>query len=161
MTPISSASTLIGNGRTHRAPAAALDGEALEIDAGLERVRHGIEEVQRMASNVEADEVVREHALEHLAAPRQHAERLGVRPRDVPEQRHAQIGTPLLDEARREREVIVLDEHERRLVADFLHDGVGEALVDLAVALPVRQAEPRPHVGDVAQRPERAVREAE
>ena len=85
---------------------------------------------------------------------------LGVRPRDVPEQRDAQVGTRLAQVPGHEREVIVLEHDERGLIAHLLEDRLGEAAVHIAIALPLLATEARPHVGDVAQRPEPAVCEA-
>ena len=51
-------------------------------------------------------------------------------------------------------EVVILHQHHRVFAAGLGHHGIGEALVHRAVLLPVRLAEHRPHVGDVAQRPQ-------
>jgi len=56
--------------------------------------------------------------------------------------------------------VVVLHEDDGALVADLVDDGVGEAPVDLDVLPPVVFVEDRPRVGDVAERPERAVGQA-
>ena len=113
-----------------------------------------------MLADVEADQVVGEQSFEDLGAPRQDPKHLGIRPRDVPEHEHLEIRTPFLDRGGGERQMIVLDEHESRLVADLLERGLGESPVHLPVSLPVFESEARPHVGDVAQRPQRRVGEA-
>ncbi len=59
-----------------------------------------------------------------------------------------------------EREVIVLDEHDRIVAVRFGDDRVGEALVDFLILEPVGTAEDRMRMGQVAQRPQRFVREA-
>ena len=46
-------------------------------------------------------------------------------------------GSLLADHRRQQREVVVLHQHDRVLAARLGHDGVGEALVDVAVVLPV------------------------
>ena len=69
-------------------------------------------------------------------------------------------GSLLADHRRQQREVVVLHQHDRVLAARLGDHRIGEALVDVAVVLPVRFAEHRPHVGDVAQRPHALVGEA-
>ena len=49
--------------------------------------------------------------------------------------------------------MVVLHQHDRVLAARLLDHRIGEALVDLAVLLPVGFAEHRPHMGDMTQRP--------
>ena len=61
---------------------------------------------------------------------------------------------------RQQGEVVVLDQHDRVVAAGLGDHRVGEALVDRPVGLPVALAEHRPHVRDVAQRPEAFVGEA-
>jgi hypothetical protein len=113
-----------------------------------------------VAGNVEADQVVGQHALEDLALPRQDTEHFRVGPRDVPEQGDVQIGPALLEELGGHRQVVVLNEHQRRTVADLVEHRFGEAAIDLAIALEVAEPEARPHVDDVTQRPQRSVGEA-
>ena len=69
-------------------------------------------------------------------------------------------GSLLADHRRQQREVVVLHQHDRVVAARLGDHGVGEALVDAAVALPVGLAEHRPHMGDMAQRPHAFVGEA-
>ena len=86
--------------------------------------------------------------------PRADAERFAIRPRDVPELADRDVGPRFLHEARQQREVIVLHEHHRAVVADLLDHRVGEPAIDPHVLLPVRIVELRPRIGDVAQRPQ-------
>ena len=58
------------------------------------------------------------------------------------------------------REVVVLHQHDRVFAARLGDHRVGEALVDRLVELPVGFAEHRPHVRDVAERPQPFVGEA-
>ena len=68
---------------------------------------------------------------------------------------------PPPDHARQQREVIVLDQHDRPLVAGLLDDDVGELLVHGLVGFPVRGPEQRPGEGDMAERPQAVIGEAE
>ncbi len=80
-----------------------------------------------------------------------------VRPRNVPELAHRHIGARLLHESRQQREVVVLHEHHRAILANFLDHRIGEAAVDAHVLLPVGLVEFRTRIRDVTQRPQRAV----
>ena len=64
------------------------------------------------------------------------------------------------DHRRHQREVVVLHQDDRILVARLGDHGIGEALVDGPVVLPVRLPEHRAHMGDVTQRPHAFVGEA-
>ena len=67
----------------------------------------------------------------------------------------------LPDHAGRQREVVVLHEHQRRLGGTgFFSDGVGEAAVDHPVGVEIVGPEHRADVGLVAQRPQRFVGES-
>ncbi len=140
--------------------AAAVDGEVLAVDPGLERTVDRLEEVVAVVLDVERQQVVAEQPVEDGLLPRADAERLGVRPRDVPELAHHRVGPHLLDHPRQQREVVVLHEDNRLGVADFVEHGIGEAPVDLDVLAPVAVVEHRARVGDVAQRPQGAVGQA-
>ena len=88
------------------------------------------------------------------------AERLWIRPRDVPELTHDGIGSRRLHEPRQQRVVIVLHEHDRAGTGNLLEHHVGKAAVDGHILPPVALVEHRPRVGDVTQRPQRIVRDA-
>ena len=77
--------------------AAALHRNAFAIDASFELVGHGVEEVQGVIADVEADQVVGQHAVEQLLLPREDPEHFLVGPRDVPEERGLEIGAALLE----------------------------------------------------------------
>ena len=101
-----------------------------------------------------------EQAVEQLLAPRADGEGLGIGPGNVPERDDGRARQALAHHARQQREVIVLHQHDRVVGARLVGDDVGEALVDVAVMLPVVRAERRARVGDVAQRPQALVGEA-
>ena len=140
---------------------AARHRESLPVDARLERPVDGLEEVVAVVLRVEPDQVGAQHAGQQLGLPGADAEGLEVRPRDVPEDRHARVGALGLDERRQRREVIVLDEDQRRFgVLDLVQHRVGELAVHLQVVSPVVRPEDRARVHDVAQRPQALVGEA-
>ena len=100
------------------------DGEVLAVDPGLDAGVDRVEEVVAVELDVEAQQVVAEQAVDDLLAPRADAERLAVRPGNVPELADDRIGPRLLDEPRQQREVVVLHEDDRALVADLVDDRV-------------------------------------
>ena len=109
---------------------------------------------------MEAEDRRAEHAVEHLLAPGQDAEGLGVRPRNVPEGDDGGAWQALAHHARQEREVVVLHQDDRVLGVRLVGDDLGEAAVHLLVVLPVGRAEHRPRMRDMAERPEAFVGEA-
>src|SRR5699024_5549313 len=67
------------------AMAAVRHARRLVLDARLEIAIHGIDEVAAMVLRMEAEDRAAEQSVEHARTPRADAERLGIRPRDVPE----------------------------------------------------------------------------
>ncbi len=130
------------------------------LDARFEVAVHGLEKVLAVKSRVEPQDCAAEQALQQLDPPRTDAERLGVRPGDVPEGDDGRRRQTRLDHRRQQREVVVLDEDDRILAAGFGDDRVGETLIDLAIGLPIRLAKHRSNVGDMAERPHALVGEA-
>ena len=100
-----------------------------------------------------------EDTVDDRLAPRADSEGLCVGPGDVPEGDDGRFRQPLPDHAGQQREVIVLDEHDGVGGLRFAHHRVGEPAVDGDVGVPVRSAEDRARVRDVAQGPQAAVRE--
>jgi hypothetical protein len=147
-------------GAHQRAAPAEPHGALLAVDARLEEAVHRVEEVVAVLLGVEAHDAAAEHAREQLHVPRADGEALGVRPGDVPEAEHRRARQALADLPRRQRVVVVLHEDDRVLALGLLARGLGEALVHVAVAAPVRAAEDGRGVHDVAQRPEALVGEA-
>ncbi len=76
------------------------DRHVLMIDLALHETIHGVQEILAMVARVKAEDVGRQHVQQHLALPRTHAECLGVRPRDVPEQHDGGLGNFRADELR-------------------------------------------------------------
>ena len=61
--------TLIGNGRTEREMAAAVDREMLPVDARFQSAVHGVQEIVAVRLDVEADQIGAQHAVEQFALP--------------------------------------------------------------------------------------------
>jgi hypothetical protein len=134
------------------------------VDARVsDELLDAIEKIGGVAHGLEFDQIIPQQASEQeLMGPRrQKPQDVRWRKRDVPE---------LMDERRRphrahelgdEREVVIMDPHDRAPVASlgFVGNGVGEAQVDRPIAFPERR--PKLEVLDehVAQRPQRAVGE--
>ena len=108
---------------------------------------------------LEADQVGAEQSLEDLAAPRQLAEELGGRERDVEVEADPQVGAELAQHLRHQLELVVLHPDGGALGGD-LGGRLGEALVDRDVGVPPLAVELR--LGDevVVERPQGAVGEA-
>ena len=132
----------------------------LVVDARLDEAIDGLEKIVAVQLHVKAEQIAAEQTVEDLFLPRADAERFAVRPGDVPEVADDRIRAARLDHSRQQREVIVLHEHDGRRALDLLEHRLGELRVDARVLLPVGGVEDGPRVGDVAERPQRAVREA-
>jgi hypothetical protein len=124
-----------------------------------EQPPHGAREVARVGRALEADDVGAEQPLDDLGAPRE----LGVDPvgreRDVVEEADREIRPLLAEHLRHELQLVVLHPH-RPALGGHQCGAVGEATVDLHVALP-----PLPMVGGrrdhvVVERPQGVVGEA-
>ena len=111
--------------------------------------------------SVEADDRAAEQSLQDPFTPRTDAVHFRVGPWDVPEGDDDRLGQTLTDHARQQREVVVLDQHDRPLVARFGNHRIGEFAVDGFIGLPVRRAKNRPGEGDMAKRPQALIGEAQ
>ena len=136
------------------------DDRVLVLDACLQEPVHRLDEVLAVEPGMEAKDGAAQQPVQDLASPRADAERLRIRPGNVPEHEDGGVGQPLSDHLRQQREVVVLDEDHRIADPCLGNDGVRKALVDRPITLPVRLAEDRPHVRDVAQGPQALVGEA-
>ncbi len=99
---------------------------------------------------MEAEQIVAEETLEEFFLPREGAEGFLVGPGDVPELGDDEIAAGVLEHARQQAEVIILDEHEGRPTVRLLDHRAGEQFVDLAISLPLARQEHGPGVGNVA-----------
>ena len=136
-------------------------GEVDEVAVGLvpDPPPHQADEVGRTAGELEADQVGAEQPLEDLAAPRQLAEQLGGRERDVEVEADPQVGAQLAQHLRHQLELVVLHPDGGVLGGD-LGGALGEALVDPDVGVPPLAVELRLGHEVVVERPQGAVGEA-
>ena len=137
------------------------DGETLPLDAGFKRAVDRLEEIIAVRLRLKADEIRAEQTVEQFALPRADAEGFGIRPRNVPEDRDANVRPRILDHARKQSEVIILHKKQGMLRAGHLFEhGVGKLAIHLLIALPIGGAKERPRVSDVAQGPKAFVRKS-
>ena len=78
-------SMLMGNGRTFVSCDAARHRKALVIDARLDQAIDRLEKIVAVQLHVKSEQVAAEQPVENLLLPRTDAERLAMRPRDMPE----------------------------------------------------------------------------
>src|SRR5262245_36048374 len=147
-------------GKDLRGDTRARHRKVLPVYARFERTIDGVEKVVAVVLNVKRQQIVAEQSVEQLILPWANAENLAIRPGDVPELGHNQVGSGALQHPREERKVVVLYEDYGGITADFVEDGIGEFLVDAAIMVPVRRLEFGTGVGDVAQGPEGFIGEA-
>ena len=134
-------------------------GESLAVDACLEQPIHGVQEVVAVELRMESHDAAAEQAMQNLSSPGADGERFGVGPGNVPERDDGGVGPSFADEARQQREMVVLHQHHRIVAVRLGDDRVGEAGVHQAVVVPIGFAEGRAHVGVVTQWPKTFVRE--
>src|SRR5437879_9079867 len=94
-----------------REMAAMGDRRRFALDARFEIAVDGLDEILAMEARMEAEDRAAEQAVEQLLAPGADAERLGVRPRNVPEGDDRGLGQPLVNQPRQQRNMIILHEH--------------------------------------------------
>ncbi len=143
-----------------RTPRALHDGVVLPVDARLDERVDRVEEVVAVLLRVEPDDARPQQPFDELIAPGADAHALGVGPGDVPERDDGRAREAGADHRGGEGEVVVLHEDDGVVRVDLVADGVSEALVDLAVLLPVRGTKLGARVGDVTEGPESLVGEA-
>ena len=113
---------------------------------------------------MEADDVVGQQAVVDLLAQRgrQHAPRVRLRPRDVHEVVQEDVRPRLADHRRQRVEVVVVDHHDRLVLAlDLVDHGLGQVAVDDLVAILERVHLVPADVRRVAQVPEVVLDEPE
>ena len=142
--------------RAHpRDVALAIDRETIPFRERLDRAVHGFQEIVAVRLDLEANEVGAQQTIDKLALPRADAKGFRIRPWNVPKDRNPRVGPRFLNHPRKQREVIILREKNRRFGAlHFLQNGVREAAIDFLVLQPVLGPENRSRMRDMAQRPE-------
>ena len=103
---------------------------------------------------MEAEDAAAQQSGQDLLAPRADREGFRIGPRNVPEGDDRGIGQFLADHPRQQREVVILHQHDGRFCPGLAGHGPGELAIHRDILRPVARAEGRPHMGDVAQRPE-------
>ena len=74
--------------------------------------------------------------------PRANAKSFRIRPRDLPENRHASVGPLLLDQTGEQRKVIILHQHGGMFhISHFLQHRVGELDVNFPIGIPIPRRE--------------------
>ena len=103
------------NRHRHDRRAASLEphARAVRFDLGAQLVLHRQDEIAAIALDLKCEQIVGEQSREQLAPPLAHQQTIGIRPRDVPEQRRPHVRAPPAQIQRRHREVIVLEKHRR------------------------------------------------
>ena len=147
-----------------RGVAAVLDRAGLPVDLRAEQPLRREQKRAAPALGVEADHVVREQPLVHGDAQlgRQRVPVVRLRPRDVDEVRRHDAGPRFPDDARREVQVVVVEEDRRvGLALELLERRRGERLVDRHVAVAPGLVQLRPEVGRGAQTKEVVLQEPE
>ena len=139
------------------APAVDLEPVGLRVDAQDPQARRA--EVARVVADLEADVVGAEHAAEQLLACRQEPVDLRGRERRVQEEADREPRLARAQHRGHEHEVEVVDPDPRVGLA-VSEDRVGEALVDVDVALPCLGRDAQPVREVVEERPERVVADA-
>ena len=139
----------------------ATDFETGPVGEGFEGAVHGLKKIVAVSLHVKADKVGAKEAFDELALPGTNAEGFGIGPGNMPENGDTHVGARFLDHAGEKREVVVLNEEDRRGSAGHLvKNGVGKTAVDALVEKPVFGAKEWAGMRDVTERPETLVREA-
>src|SRR6266540_2574548 len=99
-----------------------------------------------------------QQSFQQTAAFRQDTKHLRSRPGYVPEKGHWLLRGGLLDEARQQRKVKVMDPYRRRLFAELVEDGICEAPVQRTIGVPECFTIGYAIQRDVTERPEHLVR---
>ena len=141
-----------------------LDRPGLPVDPRSEQPLRREQERAPPALGVEADDVVCEQPLVHghPQLGRQRVPVVGLRPRDVEEVRRHDVGPRFPHQARREVQVVVVEEDRRvGLAVELLHRRSGQRLVDRHVPVAPGLVQLRPEVRRGAQAPEVVLQEPE
>ena len=136
------------------ATAAGLDPVRLRVQPEDAQARRA--EVACVVTHLEADVVGAQETAQHFLARREEAVDLGGREGRVQEEADREVRRAPPEHRGQQHEMEVVDPHPGVRPAVLEH-GVGEALVDVDVALPRLRREPEPVPEVVEERPERVV----
>src|SRR5262249_50707713 len=116
--------------RAHERASALMRDEILgPIDSRVQHALGGVHETIAVVRRLESDDGAAEETFEQLPAPGTGDVLPRARPRNVPEGNDGRKRQPVANHARRDREVIILDEHERLFGDDLVTDGIDEARI--------------------------------
>ena len=153
-------STEIGYARTATVPCGRPTEPARAIEGCVRQQFDAVEERARVLRRLEADDVAAEQAFEQRVPGGSRLNRARFGQGMCQNATMMASGKPLAEQRRQQREVVVLHEDHRPRAARFGHHGVRKPAIDLLVVPPVAAREPRRLEREMAQRPQRAVREA-
>src|SRR5262252_416211 len=148
---------LMGNGRTQVARPRYSTTPALSSTVAPKRPRGALQEIAAMLLEVEAQQVVAQQAFEQFLPPGADTVDLPRRPGNMPEVHDRQVGETLAEQARTERQVVILHPDHSPGAAAFLRHYVGKGGIDLLIVAPVERFEHRALELQVAQRPQGAI----
>src|SRR6266404_5429969 len=107
-----------------------IDREAVPLDPAFQGLVHGFQEIVAVRLNMEAEKIRTQQSIQEFPLPGTDPEGFRVGPRYVPEDCHPGIGSFRFYEPGQQREMVILDKHERLLRHfDFLQDDLREFLI--------------------------------
>ena len=144
--------------RQHRAPVGEAQSRPVDGEVVAE-AQAGVDEVLPVLVRLEADHVRAQHPVDELVAPREAGEELRGRKRDVQEEADRLQRAVAPEQGRQAGQLVVVDPEER-VGRRNLERALGEALVGGVVVAPPAAVDDDVVDEPVAERPQRAVREA-
>src|SRR5258706_12394595 len=137
-----------------------IDREAVPLDPAFQGLVHGFQEIVAVRLNMEAEKVRAQQSIQEFPLPGTDPEGFRVGPRYVPEDCHPGIGPFRFYEPGQQREMVILDKHERLLRHfDFFQHDLREFLIYTLIVFPILTAKHGTRVRDMAKRPDSFVRE--
>ena len=109
----------------------------LAVDLAFDETVHGFDEILAVIARVKSQDVRGQHVGQHFALPRTHAERLRIGPRYVPEKRNRRLRYPGAYQLRQQREMKVLNQHNRTVDGRLGRHHLGKLGVHFTVIMPV------------------------
>ena len=107
-----------------------------------------------MMRKVKPQQIVSEHSIQNLFAPRKCSENLAIRPRNMPELRDHQIRTRFSQHTRKQPKMIILNEYKGGLCSGLFQNCIRKSLVDTPIHFPMLRIENGPRKGHVTQGPQ-------
>ena len=124
------------------------------IDIGIHPRLHQpirrLEEIAGVGGDLEPDQVVAQQALDQLLGVGEGAQQLEVGPGHMPELHQGELGIGPPQQLCRQRQVIVLQEHQGGAPGRLLEHHFGEAGIHLPVGVPMGRLKQGRHKGHMA-----------